>query len=256
MPPALPADREGIGAFPAAGPYYVAEYRPGDTAVLRRNPFYGGRRPQHVDGFAADLRATSPDEVLDRVERGESDWGFALAEEYFDPGRRLAARYGVNRSRFFVTPGTTTFGFVLNTARPLFRDNPRLRQALKFAVDRAALRRAGGSELQSPLTDQYLPPGFPGFRDADIYPSTSPTRPGAEARARKHTGRQGRALHRRHSPAPRGRAEPPPRPRKDRAGRRDRRFRPPRISAGSGRPAPRISASARGSPTTPTPTRC
>ena len=42
VPPDLPADREGIGAFPAAGPYYVAEYRPGDTAVLRRNPFYGG----------------------------------------------------------------------------------------------------------------------------------------------------------------------------------------------------------------------
>ena len=193
VPPDLPADREGIGAFPAAGPYYVAEYRPGDTAVLRRNPFYGGRRPQHVDGFTADLRATSPDEVLDRVERGESDWGFALPEEYFDPGRRLAARYGVNRARFFVTPGTTTFGFVLNTARPLFRDNPQLRQAVNFAVDRAAIRRASGSELQSALTDQYLPPGFPGFRDARVYPLTKPDLTRARRLARGNT-RSGKAV--------------------------------------------------------------
>jgi peptide/nickel transport system substrate-binding protein len=193
VPPDLPADREGIGAFPAAGPYYVAEYRPGELAVLRRNPFYGGRRVHHVDGFTADLRATSPDEVVDRVDRGESDWGWALPEYYFDPERRLAARYGVNRSRFFVAPGTTTFGFVLNTARPLFRDNPQLRRAVNFAVDRAAIRRANGTELQSVLTDQYLAPGFPGFRDAHVYPLAKPNLGRARRLARGNT-RSGKAV--------------------------------------------------------------
>jgi peptide/nickel transport system substrate-binding protein len=193
VPPDLPADREGVGAFPAAGPYYVAEYRPGETVVLRRNPFYRGRRAHHVDGFTADLRATVSEEVVDRVERGESDWGWALPEYYFDPARRLAATYGVNRSRFFVAPGTTTFGFVLNTARPLFRDNPRLRQAVNFAVDRAAIRRANGTELQSVLTDQYLPPGFPGFRDASVYPLTKPNLARARTLARGNT-RGGKAV--------------------------------------------------------------
>jgi peptide/nickel transport system substrate-binding protein len=193
VPPELPADREGIGAYPAAGPYYVAEYRPGESVVIRRNPHYGGRRPQHVDGFTADLRATSFDDVLDRVQRGESDWGWALPESFFDPSRRLAATYGVNRSRFFVDPGGTTFGFVLNTARPLFRDNPQLRQAVNFAVDRAAIRRANGTELQSELTDQYLPPGFPGFRDARIYPLERPNLARARELARGNT-RSGRAV--------------------------------------------------------------
>src|SRR5687767_4424497 len=50
VPPDLPADREGRVAFPAAGPYYVAEYRAGERAVVRRNPYYGGTRPQRVDG--------------------------------------------------------------------------------------------------------------------------------------------------------------------------------------------------------------
>ena len=58
VPPTLPADPEGVGAFPAAGPYYVADYRPGERVVLRRNRFYRGMRPHHVDGFDIDLRAS------------------------------------------------------------------------------------------------------------------------------------------------------------------------------------------------------
>jgi ABC-type transport system substrate-binding protein len=193
VPPELPADREGIGAYPAAGPYYVSEYRPGEAVVIRRNPFYGGRRQQHVDGFTADLRATSFDEVLERIERGESDWGWALPEAYFDPSRKLAATYGVNRARFFIAPGTTTFGFVLNTSRPLFRNNPRLRQAVNFAVYRSAVRRASGTELQSELTDQYLPAGFPGYRDARIYPLGKPNLARARELARGNT-RGGKAV--------------------------------------------------------------
>jgi peptide/nickel transport system substrate-binding protein len=74
VPPTLPSDPEGVGAFPAAGPYYVKDYRPGERVIIRRNPYYGGKRPHHVDGFDVDLQAASPQEVLDRVERGEADW--------------------------------------------------------------------------------------------------------------------------------------------------------------------------------------
>ena len=43
--------------------------------------------------------------MLDRIERGDADWGWALPPVYFDPARRLAAKYGVNRSQFFVQTG-------------------------------------------------------------------------------------------------------------------------------------------------------
>ncbi|MBA3366914.1 MAG: hypothetical protein H0U03_14225, partial [Actinobacteria bacterium] len=61
VPPTLPADPEGVGAFPGAGPYYVAEYRPGQRLVIRRNRYYRGKRPHHVDSFVADLGAGSPE---------------------------------------------------------------------------------------------------------------------------------------------------------------------------------------------------
>lgn len=187
VPPTLPADREGVVAYPAAGPYYVTEYRPGERVALRRNPFYAGKRPQHVDGFDVDLRLASHEEVLDRIESGKADWGWALSLAYFDPARRLAAKYGVNKSQFFVEPGSSFRGYAFNTSRPLFRDNPQLRRAVNFAIDRPALRRAGGGQFSSRLTDQYLPPGMPGFRDARIYPLEGPDLRRARALARGHT---------------------------------------------------------------------
>jgi ABC-type transport system substrate-binding protein len=190
VPPALPADPEGVGAFPGAGPYFVADYRPDERIVIQRNPHYGGKRPHHVDRFLVDLRATSPEQVLDEIERGDADWGFASNPILFDPARGLAKKYGVNKSRFWVEPGLDFNGYALNTSRRLFRNNPRLRQAVNFAIDRAALEGAGG---QGQLTDQYLPPTMPGFRDADIYPLDRPDLREARALAHGHT-RSGKAV--------------------------------------------------------------
>ena len=41
-----------------------------------RNRFYRGTRPHHVDRFVVDLRAGTFDDVLDRIERGQADWGY------------------------------------------------------------------------------------------------------------------------------------------------------------------------------------
>ena len=56
-----------------------------------------------------------------------------------------------------------------NSARPLFRNNPGLRRAVNFALNRRALVSTGGSLVSRP-TDQYLPSIMPGFKDADVYP--------------------------------------------------------------------------------------
>jgi peptide/nickel transport system substrate-binding protein len=173
VPPTLPIDPEGRAAFPAAGPYYVADYRRGERIVLQRNRFYGGTRPHHVDGFEVDLRAPSPQDMLRRVDRGEADWGHTIAGIYFDPSLGLVEKYGMNRSQLYLRPGLTLRMLAFNSARPLFRDNPRLRKAVNFALDRSALVLTGGP-LVSRASDQYLPPILPGFKDADVYPLERP----------------------------------------------------------------------------------
>jgi ABC-type transport system substrate-binding protein len=164
-----PIDAEGVKApVPAAGPYYVAQYVPGERVVLERNRFYRGDRQGHVKRFLVDL-SLDPPTILDRVERGELDLGFVLAKDFADRAAELKRKYGVNRSRFFVRPGLGMAVFHLNTSRPLFRKNPKLRQALNFAVDRRAMTREQGP-LAATATDQYLTPGQLGFTDERIYP--------------------------------------------------------------------------------------
>ena len=169
VPPTLPIDPEGRAAFPAAGPYYVVDYRRGERIVLRRNRFYGGTRPHHVDGFDVDLSVASPQEVLRNVDRGDADWGHTLSGIYFDPSLGLVDKYGLNRAQLFLRSGLTLRVLAFNSARPLFRDNARLRKAVNFALDRRQLVLVGGPLVSRP-TDQYLPPSLPGFKDADVYP--------------------------------------------------------------------------------------
>jgi peptide/nickel transport system substrate-binding protein len=190
VPPNLPADPEGRGAFPGSGPYYVDEYRPGQRIVIKRNRYYRGKRRHYVDGFSVDLTAASPQEVLDRIENGSADWGIVPPPLYFAPERRLVEKYGLNKGQFHVRPGFTFRGFVPNTSSPLFRGNLRLRQAVNFAIDRKAF---GAGSLGSRLTDQVLPPSLPGYVDAKIYPLREPNLAKARRLASGHL-RGGKAV--------------------------------------------------------------
>jgi len=190
VPSNLPVDPEGAKApIPSAGPYYFSEYVPGERVVLEKNRFYRGPRPHHVDRITVDLTADAS--ALDRVASGELDTVFGTP----DLNSRLpdlARGYGVNKGRFFLLPGLATRMFFLNTSRPLFRNNVKLRQALNFAIDRRALTREFGQYVAS-ITDQYLPPTMPGFRDERIYPRKAPDLRKARALAKGRT-RSGKAV--------------------------------------------------------------
>ena len=170
VPPNLPSSGEGVGAFPSAGPYYVQEYRPGERVVIQRNPYYGGTRKVHLDGFEVDLQGGTPQDMIRRIDRDEADWGHSIAAVFMDPSLGLVSKYGVNKSEFWVKPGLTLRMLAFNASRPLFRNNPKLRQAINFALDRASLLATGGGAIGGRPTDQYLPYGIPGFSDSEIYP--------------------------------------------------------------------------------------
>ena len=199
VPPALSADPEGAKPpLHSAAPYYVAQYVPGERLVLERNRFYRGNRPQHVDRFAVNLEVDLGS-AAKLVASGAFDTVIGV-NPLLDSADDLAKEYGVNRSRFFVEPGNGIRVFVINTSRPLFRKNPKLRQAVNFAVDRQAIAREAGAYGETP-TDQFLQPGSPGFRDERIYPLRGPNlRRAKGARARPDTRREGCPLHKHEQP--------------------------------------------------------
>jgi peptide/nickel transport system substrate-binding protein len=63
---------------------------------------------------------------------------------------------------------------VLNVRRPLFH-SAAMRRAVNYAFDRRALARQPVRASFGRPTDQYLPPGMPGFRDQRVYPLANDT---------------------------------------------------------------------------------
>jgi peptide/nickel transport system substrate-binding protein len=184
VPPNTPITPKGVDAVPSAGPYYVASHIPERSLVLRRNPNYHGPRPHRL----AEIRYTigvRAERAVAAVEAGRADY-VALNPAELTQGapaelvRRLTKRYGARseaarsgRQQLFTQPSLSVYSFVFNTRRGPFTD-PRLRRAVSFAMDRRALAaHTGGGELGRP-TDQFIPPGLPGFEDAAVYPLGGP----------------------------------------------------------------------------------
>jgi YVTN family beta-propeller protein len=182
----------GLRAIPSAGPYRIASYTPGQGVVLTRNPNYHGNRPRRLAQIEISFGA-SAQRAIAQVEAGTAD--YATGSFNRAQAAALSARYGpgspaakAQHQQFFVNAFPQLDFFVLNTHRPLFAD-PRLRRAVSYAIDRAALARLGDFFQPAPElpTDHYLPPGMPGYRDVHIYPRT-PNVARAKQLARGHLG--------------------------------------------------------------------
>jgi ABC-type transport system substrate-binding protein len=172
---ALPTDtpnRPLSGAFPSAGPYYVAQGTPRRSYVLLRNPNYHGDRPHRLRRIEIVGGAPHP---LAQIKASKLDYaigaGFPAKES-----ARLERLYGehsaaaaLGRQRYFVNPTLTVDYLDLNTTRPLFA-SARMRRAASYAIDRRALAANGGSfSTVAAPAEMNIPPGTPGFRDHHVY---------------------------------------------------------------------------------------
>src|SRR5215210_749124 len=170
IPVNLARDPNGVETLPGAGPYYIAERTVNKSLLLKKNPYYRGKRPHNLAQIAYTV-GNSKDAIRLRVERGESDYAAdgIPAAAYSE----VAQKYGVNKSRFYVRPALTVTFLAMNNDRPIFKGNLKLRKAINFAIDRKAILAQGGY-LGGKRTDQILPPGMAGFKGADIYPLKGP----------------------------------------------------------------------------------
>jgi ABC-type transport system substrate-binding protein len=161
VPPGTRMTDTGFWGIPGTGPYKVAS---ADARRIHyvRNPFF--REWSHAaqpDG--------NPDEIVTRfglpaaqevraVEAGRADWLAENIPAALLPG--LKRRFP-SRLHGFAVP-TTDF-LQVNTTIPPF-DDVRVRRALNFALDRAAIVRLYGGPDLARVTCQILPPGVVGYR--------------------------------------------------------------------------------------------
>ena len=174
----------GDDPVPSAGPYYVDSYVAGRGLVLRRNPNYGGERPQRLEEIRVDYDVPA-ERGVEAVEAGRADYvappaGFGAPPVLPQVADRLATRYGpgseaahAGRQQLFTqTAAGRGLLRLQHPQRPVHGPAPAQGGELR---DRSP--RAGGGHRVRPHgqpTDQYIPPGFPGFDDAEIYPLDGP----------------------------------------------------------------------------------
>jgi len=170
IPTNLERDPNGVLTPPSAGPYYIAERTPNKSILVKKNPYYKGKRPANVAQIAYTI-GNSQEAIRLRVESDQSDYaaGGIPAAAYAD----VASKYGVNKSQFYVKPQLIVSYFAFNHDRDIFKNNVKLKKAINFAIDRKAILNQAGY-LSGKRTDQILPPGMAGFKDADIYPLKGP----------------------------------------------------------------------------------
>ncbi len=179
VPTNTPIDPAGVPTVPTAGPYFVAAYVPHREIILKKNPNYQGSRPRRFAEIVYTI-GVSKRRTVSQVEAGSTDYaGDGVPAQ---ANARLAARYGpragaarAGRPQYDVDPVLSTRFLALNTSRPLFA-NPRLRSAVNYAIDRPALvaQEARYFSGAGTVNDEYLPPGFPGYPHAHVYPLQGP----------------------------------------------------------------------------------
>jgi ABC-type oligopeptide transport system substrate-binding subunit len=146
-------------------PIDIAERIVNQRIVLKRNPYYRGRRAASVDQVVWTI--DPPADCLAAAEQDRIDYcRFLLPEPSY---RSLAAKYGTDRGRFFVSKSVNTSFVAFNHERPAFKGRGQipLKKAINYAVDRPEMARTYG-HLGGERTDQMLPPAL--ARAEKIYP--------------------------------------------------------------------------------------
>jgi peptide/nickel transport system substrate-binding protein len=172
VPTNLAHDPNGVLAPASAGPYYISDRVPNKSITVKKNPYYKGKRPHNVSQINYTIGNSLPAIYL-RVQNASTDYAAAgiPPASYAE----AAQKYGINKGQFWVQPQLGVAYIAMNHDRPAFKGAKgiALAKAINYAIDRKAMLAQGGY-LQGKRTDQILPPGIAGFRDASLYPLKGP----------------------------------------------------------------------------------
>jgi peptide/nickel transport system substrate-binding protein len=156
--PVIPREAAERGLSPAlgTGPYHLERWEPGRGYTLVRNPHYPGPGP----AFNRAVHTVVPDDAarMALVERGEADAADHVPPDQVD---RLSRDPTL---RVMSGAGLRVLFLGLRVDRAPFSD-PRVREAIDLALDRAELVRRALGGRADPAT-QLVPPSIVGFDPA------------------------------------------------------------------------------------------
>jgi YVTN family beta-propeller protein len=177
IPPDTPDREQGARPVPSTGPYMIESYVPKRALTLVRNPYFRVRAPARPDGFPDEIvfRLGGPANAgITAVERGRLDVA-GVSLDHTEAIEALEEFKARNVSQSHLHSEQATVLAFLNVKHAPF-DDVRVRQAVNYAIDRAAISASYGPGFAQP-TCQLRPPGTVGFRRYCPY-TAAPSRTG------------------------------------------------------------------------------
>ena len=155
---------------PSTGPYTITKSQPGRGWEVERNPYWEKANSKampdlptgNIDGAKVTV-VRNPQTQVNDIEQGKYDY----MENPPPADRYTEVKEKFEGTQFRVEPTISTYYFWMNTERPPF-DDVKVRQAINYAVDSAALERVYSGQIKG--TQQILPPGMPGYEKIELYP--------------------------------------------------------------------------------------
>ena len=136
------------------GPFRLTEYTPGESLTLTRNEHYH-LGPPHLGKVDFILSGGTAMLMYENDEIHLTGVGLAELDLVLDPGTPL------NSELVEAPPSFSTNYIGMNSKEPPF-DDPKVRQALNYAIDKEVISRDILAGLVVPAKG-ILPPGFPGY---------------------------------------------------------------------------------------------
>ena len=170
LPPGTPAKNLSADPPPATGPYAIVKSEPGRGWSYSRNPQWEKNNAKlmpdlpsgHFDKIEIEVVRNDATQV-NEIEQDKTEWMQTLVPA--DLYAKVKDKY--EGTQFRVEHPINIYYFWMNTTRPPF-DDLRVRQAVNYAVDTAALERIYSGSLAA--AHQILPEGMPGHEELDLYP--------------------------------------------------------------------------------------
>lgn len=175
---------------PGVGPYEITDSEPGRQFVLTRSPIF-----DELD--IPDIPTGSVETITTRIIGSEREQAQDVLSNDLDymqdppPADLKPTILDQAGDRYAEHPTATTYWFFLNTRTPPF-DDPLVRQAVNYGIDRAAFARLYAGAMQPGCA--FLAPGIPGYDEAldtTECPYGDPTQPPDTERARQLIRRAG-----------------------------------------------------------------
>lgn len=151
-----------------SGPYYVDEWKPKKRIVLERNEHWDPDTDEIRGAFADRVDVTlglSPEDAIRGIHEGQFVLGWSDAQPSGTLLEQTVTDEELNQRYVRGSSGCLRYIY-LNTAQEPF-DDPAVRQAVAYAIDRANLKRLQGGPVTGPIAPTIIPPGISGFVPPD-----------------------------------------------------------------------------------------